>query len=193
MKKGGIRMYEEEKFDLLGLVGFSDELLRNHFKLYSGYIANTNKLIDEMKGRNISSPEYSELKRRFGWEFNGMRLHELYFGNLSKNPKMISEGKLKELIVKEFGDFNKFIDDIKQVASMRGIGWVITYYDPISKLLYNTWVNEHDAGHLSGAIPILVLDVFEHAWMLEYGSKPDYLNSFIHSVDWSTVEKRLKS
>jgi len=74
---------------------------------------------------------------------------------------------------------------------MRGIGWAILYYDPISKKLFNVWVNEHDAGHLSGAAPLLVLDVFEHAYTLDYGiKKADYVQSFFNAIDWSVVEAR---
>jgi len=194
---------------LIGLSGFSDNLLANHFKLYSGYVSNVNKLANELSKLDKVSAEFAELKRRFGWEFNGMRLHELYFSNLTKKyvkptgtqaksvdlavPRQIKNlaPELFNRIKKDFGSYENFEKDFKAMASMRGIGWIILYYDKQANQLFNCWVNEHDIGHLAGCDPLLVMDVFEHAWMLEYGSKADYINSFFKAIDWKAVEARL--
>jgi len=184
-------MYEVKNFEkILGTPGFSDNLLSNHFKLYQGYVTNTNKLIELLK--NTSGPEYAELKRRFGWEFNGMRLHELYFGNLSKEPKTLdTNSDFTKKIAEDFGSFENWEKDFKTIASIRGIGWVILYYDPIAKKLFNVWINEHDIGHLSGAIPLLIMDVFEHAFITDYGlKKADYIEAFFKAIDWEMVIKR---
>src|SRR4030065_1073940 len=100
--------YEAKNFEsLLGLEGLSDQLLKNHFTLYQGYVTNTNKLITELKillPDKTSSPEFAEINRRFGWEFNGMRLHELYFGNLKKSSEKINiNSKLYKKIRSDFG------------------------------------------------------------------------------------------
>ncbi len=189
--------YEQKNFEnLLGMKGFSDTLLKNHFTLYQGYVTNTNKLIDSLsamlKEGKTSTPEYAELKRRFGWEFNGMRLHEYYFKNLTKNYKSIdSKSKLFKKIAQDFGSYENFEKDFKANASMRGIGWIVLYYDTSAKKLFNVWVNEHDSGHLSGCIPILILDVFEHAYMIDYGlKKVDYIEAFFKSIDWNEVVDR---
>ncbi len=191
--------YEVKNYDgLLGLKGFSDILLKNHFTLYSGYVANTNKLVDKMnamiKEGKTGEPEYAELKRRFGWEFNGMRLHELYFSNLTKDPISVEHAKkVHKKMIDDFGSVENFEKDFKSSGAMRGIGWVITYYDISAKKIFNIWVNEHDVGHLSGCVPILVLDVFEHAYMVEYGlKKADYITSFFSAIDWKEVEKRIE-
>ncbi len=192
-------MYEAKKYDsLLGTAGFSDQLLKNHFTLYEGYVTNTNKvsaLLKEMTSAGkASTPEYAELKRRFGWEYNGMRLHELYFGNMAKGGKKLNqESSLAKKIITEFGSIEQWVADFKSTGTMRGIGWAVLSHDTTTDKLFNIWINEHDVGHLAGATPILVLDVFEHAYMLDYGLKrADYITTFMNAVDWGEVEKRYK-
>lgn len=189
--------YLPQKFDsLLGTQGFSDELLKNHFTLYEGYVANTNKLMQILKQmlqeKKTGTPEYNELKRRFGWEFNGMRLHEYYFENMSKAPKILEKkSKLTERLLQDFGSYEAWEEDFKASGTMRGIGWTILYYDPRAKMLFNTWVNEHDMGHLSGCYPLAVLDVFEHAYIRDYGLKrADYIQAFMQAFQWPVAEER---
>ena|SRR3989338_6941035 len=191
--------YEAKDFSkILGTKGFSDQLLKNHFTLYQGYVTNTNKLTETLanmlKEGKTSTPEFAELKRRFGWEFNGMRLHELYFENINKTKKELNESSpLMKTMIESFGSGENCHKDFVASGSMRGIGWVIMYYDKVSKKLFNIWINEHDLGHLSSCIPLLVMDVFEHAYMLDYQlKKADYINSFIEAIDWEIVEKRFK-
>ncbi len=191
-------MFENKNYDsLLGTKGFSDNLLKTHFTLYQGYVTNTNKVNDILKKmleeNKTTTPEFAELKRRFGWEFNGMRLHELYFGNMIKDGKAIdASGKLQKKIAEEFGSFDNFVKDFKETGKMRGIGWVILYYDISTGRLFNCWINEHDVGHLSTAAPLLVMDVFEHAFFTDYGTKrADYIEAFFAAINWAEVEKRL--
>lgn len=178
---------------LLGMSGFSDTLLSNHFTLYEGYVKNTNTLLDLLTTKEAGSPEFAELRRRFGWEWNGMRLHELYFENLTKETTSFSGEKISELLTREWGSFENWKKDFITCGSMRGIGWVILSFDPKSGRAFNTWINEHDFGHLAGTTPLLVLDVFEHAYMVDYGlKKPDYINAFFDHIDWKVVEGRLQ-
>lgn len=184
--------YQPENFEkLLGLEGFSEQLLKNHFTLYQGYVTNVNKLVEILDSKEIGTPEYAEVQRRFGWEWNGMRLHELYFGNLTKAPQVLSDGEFKKKIDKIYGSFENWKKNFLGLGAMRGIGWVVLYYDRKSDELFNVWINEHDAGHLTGAEPILVMDVFEHAYMLDYGlKKADYLEAFFKAIHWGAVEQR---
>ena len=191
--------YTLQNFDhLLGTAGFSDQLLRNHFTLYQGYVNNTNKLMETMKALvdadKMLTPEFAELKRRFGWEFNGMRLHELYFGNMVKGGKALNKNSsLAKELIKVYGSLENWEKNFKGVGAMRGIGWTILTYDPVGKKFFNLWVNEHDVGHLAGTVPLLIMDVFEHAFMLDYGLKrADYITAFFKAIDWSTVEKRFE-
>ncbi len=191
--------YTAQNFDhLLGTAGFSDQLLKNHFTLYQGYVTNTNKLFDTMmqmaKEGRTATPEFAELKRRFGWEFNGMRLHELYFANMTKGEKKFNQSSaVGKMMTEQFGSYEQWEAAFKAVGAMRGIGWVVLAYDPVAKKLFNLWINEHDGGHLVGTVPLLIMDVFEHAFMLDYGLKrADYVTSFFNAIDWGVVEKRLK-
>ncbi len=177
---------------LLGIPGLSDTLLTNHFALYEGYVKNTNTLIALLETKELGTPEYAELKRRFGWEWNGMRLHELYFDNLTKEAQPLAEGVLREKIEKTYGSVENWQKGFVGVGTMRGIGWVVLYHDRQSDQLFTTWVNEHDGGHLSGATPLLIMDVFEHAYVTDYGLKrAEYIDTFLKAIDWAVVEKRL--
>ena len=192
-------MYEVQNYThLLGTPGFSDQMLKNHFTLYQGYVTNFNKLndllIDLEKEGKVGTPVDTELNRRFGWEFNGMRLHELYFDNMTKETSsMDPNSKLAQKIISEFGTLANWEKDFKAVATIRGIGWAILAYDETGDRLFNVWINEHDVGHLAGAVPLLVMDVFEHAYMVDYGlKKADYIESFIKAIDWDAVNKRFE-
>jgi len=188
--------YEAQKFEeLIGVEGLSDDLLENHFSLYEGYVKNTNVLLEILDTKTPGDIEYSELQRRFGWEFNGMRLHELYFENLTKNAvNLTSKCSLSQKIDKIYGDYDNWKRNFVAVASMRGIGWAVLYYDKKSDELFNIWVNEHDSGHLAGCIPIIVCDCFEHAYILDYGIKrADYIDAFFKNLNWSVVEDRFKA
>lgn len=186
-------MYTAKDFShLLSLTGLSDALLNNHFTLYQGYVTNTNKLIELLKAKEAGTPEYAELHRRFGWEWNGMRLHELYFENISKNHVPLSERTLKQKIEGAWGSVENWEKEFRGMAAMRGIGWVILAHDKKDGKLFNIWVGEHDEGYLAGLAPLLVMDVFEHAFMLDYGIKrADYINTFMSSIDWHVVEERV--
>ena len=190
--------YQPINFDhLLGTPGFSDSLLKNHFTLYQGYVTNTNKLLELMMNmiqeNKANAPEFAELKRRFGWEFNGMRLHELYFGNMTKTSKAFDKNSLfSKQITEQFGSYDSWEKAFKAVGVMRGIGWVIAYFDPQEKRIINAWINEHDVGHLVSCKPLLIMDVFEHAFMLDYGLKrTDYIEAFFKQIDWDVIDKRL--
>jgi len=197
-KEGSKMLYSAKDYSkLLGMKGFSDNLLRNHFTLYQGYVTNTNKLLDLLnniqKEGKTNTPEYAELKRRLGWEWNGMRLHEYYFENLGGEGLIDKNGRLAKALTENFGSYEAWERDFKATGMMRGIGWVVLYQDVTNGRLINFWINEHDAGHPSGCIPILIMDVFEHAYMLDYGlKKVDYIEAFFKNINWKVVESRLK-
>ncbi len=183
--------------NLIGMSGFSEVLLKNHFFLYQGYVSNMNKLLEILntmiREGKVTTPEYAEIKRRFGWEWNGVRLHEYYFENLGGDGIFPENGRLAKLINENFGSFENWVKDFKATGTMRGIGWVILYQDLFTGSLINFWINEHDVGHPSGANPLLVMDVFEHAFMIDYGLKrADYIEAFFKNINWQEVEKRLK-
>ena len=181
---------------LIGMGGFSETLLKNHFILYQGYVTNTNKLAETLaqmlEEGKTGTPEYSELKRRFGFEFNGMRLHEYYFENLGGKTSLDKSGTLAKKLAEAFGSYEAWERDFRATGAMRGIGWTMLYQDNATGWLFNQWINEHEVGHLAGCRPILVMDVFEHAFLTDYGLKrADYIESFFKNIDWAAVGKRL--
>ena len=189
--------FEAQDFSRLkGMEGFSNQALDLHFALYQGYVKNTNRLLEELQKlaaqKQLKTPAYAELKRRFGWEFDGMRLHELYFGNLGGTEPLAQESPLLKKIQENFDGFDQWAEDFKATGALRGIGWVVLYEDPVSGRLFNTWINEHDVGHLAGCQPLLVMDVFEHAYLPDYGLKrAAYIQAFFDNIDWKAVEGRL--
>jgi len=190
--------YEAKDYSsLIGMNGFSETLLKNHFTLYQGYVTNINKLLDllslMLKEGKVGTPEYAELKRRAGFEFNGMRLHEYYFENLGGKKALERSGKLERKLAEDFGSYEDWERDFKATGTMRGIGWAILYQDNLTGRLINQWINEHETGHLAGCHPILVMDVFEHAFITDYGLKrADYIEVFFSNLNWEVVEGRLK-
>jgi len=182
---------------LIGMEGFSETLLKNHFTLYQGYVTNTNKVLDilseMLKNDKAGTPEFAELKRRLGWEFNGMRLHEYYFENLGGKAAFDKAGKLAKKMAEDFGSYEAWEKDFKATGGMRGIGWVALYQDITNGKLINFWINEHDVSHPAGCNLLLIMDVFEHAFMIDYGlKKAEYIGAFFKNINWPAVESRLK-
>ncbi len=190
-----VTVYKAKDFSsLIGSPGLSDTLLKNHMTLYEGYVNNTNKLIDILnkKPKDAANPEYAEMKRHFGWEFDGMRLHELYFENLGGKSSIDKQGKLGKKLAEKFGSYEEWEEDFKATGKLRGVGWTILYQDNTSGDLFNQWIGEHEIGHLAGCKPILVMDVWEHAFMIDYGLKrADYIETFFKNINWDVVQKRL--
>lgn len=149
---------------LIGMDGFSETILKNHFTLYQGYVTNTNKVLDALnqmlKEGKIGIPEFAELKRRLGWEFNGMRLHEYYFENLGGKTGINKSGKLAKKLTEIFGGYDLWEKDFKATGAMRGIGWAALYQDITNGGLINFWINEHDVAHPAGCNLILIMDLF---------------------------------
>ncbi|MDQ2866504.1 MAG: superoxide dismutase [Candidatus Eremiobacteraeota bacterium] len=192
--------YSPKKWDLANLHGISDETLQIHFGLYEGYVKNTNTIgerLAEMRqsGKNSGAdPAFAEVQRRLSWEYDGMRLHEYYFDNLTKSATQPSSGKLYDGLGAAFGGFDAWKKDFAACGAMRGIGWVIAYQDPTNGQIINDWVGDHNVGNLAGSNPIVVMDVWEHAWFRDYkpAEKGQYVESFLANVNWSACEARLR-
>ena len=183
---------------LKGLKGISDGQLEEHFKLYQGYVNNTNILnqkVEELtKAGKSGTPEYGELKRRYGFEYNGMILHEYYFDNMTPGSHAIDQNsKLYKKICECFWDWNTFETDFKNVGKMRGIGWAICFQDPVTKKLSNHFVADHEIGNPAGYKPILVMDVWEHAYIGDYKAteRGKYIDAFFQNICWKTAGSRL--
>lgn len=192
--------YEAQNFDkLLGNVeGLNDELLKMHFKLYQGYVNNANLLLEKIAAVSLDGKttpaEFAGYKHMLGWEFDGMLLHELYFGNLGgKKQTLKNDSPLMNKINQDFGSYENWKKDFVATGAMRGIGWTILYKDPKLGRLVNTWINEHDLGHLAGGTPLLVMDVFEHAYITQFGlDRAEYIKVFFDNIDWNVVNQRFQ-
>jgi len=184
--------YVAKNYDhLMGMQGFGDSLLKIHFKLYEGYVKNANDLLSQLQTMQTGSYEYGALKRRFGWEFDGMRLHELYFDHLGGTGVPDKKSSVFSAISSQFGSFEKWKQDFISTGMMRGIGWAVLYFDPQVEMLINVWINEHDTGHLATGSPIVIMDVFEHAYMPQYGlERAKYIEAFFANLDWKVISAR---
>ncbi|KAA3612727.1 MAG: superoxide dismutase [Planctomycetota bacterium] len=179
---------------LRGLSGITDEQIEVHLKLYNGYVTRTNALLETLAQTDPSTSAYQELKRRLGWEFNGMRLHEYYFDNLSAGGSgSLAGSAFAAKAAEQYGSVENWQKDFLSTAKAPGIGWTICYLDPANGGLINFWVTEHEQGHPAGLIPVLVCDVFEHAFAV-YRKPTDrapYLDDFFANINWDVVNQRL--
>lgn len=188
--------FEEKKFNIPKLKGISEKNIEEHLKLYAGYVKNSNLVLQKIEelSEDVEKNSYaiSEVQRRFGFEFNGMKNHEIFFDLLSSGPSLIAEGGLlHKQIEKDFGSFDKWLVRFKTLATTRGIGWACLYWDKENARLLNAWVDEHHLGHLNSCYMILGLDMWEHAFVADYqpSGKKQYVEDFFANLNWGIIEK----
>jgi Fe-Mn family superoxide dismutase len=185
------------------LNGISDQTVETHFKLYEGYVKETNKLTEKisefLKDGKVDQeevPAYSELTRRLGFEYNGMVLHEHYFGNMKKGGAGDPERNSAFFRAAEesFGNYDIWKADFVGIGKMRGVGWAICYENPANGRLSNHWITLHETGNVAGFNPVLVMDVWEHAFLLDYkpAERPKYIEAFFSNIDWNVCDERIK-
>lgn len=181
-----------------GLDGISEEQIAQHWALYEGYVKNVNLLgsrISALSEQGDYGPEFAELVRRLGFEYDGMLLHERYFEVLRRGaPPPRTDGELMRGLERDFGGFERWKREFTALAGMRGVGWAILYCDPARGALSNHWISLHESGHPAGFAPVLVLDLWEHAYMVDRGSagRQEYVASFFKNVDWTKAEANLR-
>ena len=196
--------YKAREFNLSGLNGISDQTLEMHFKLYEGYVKETNNLTEKItkfiEDGNVDQeemPAYSELTRRLGFEYNGMVLHEYYFENLKRSGGIGDPDRtalFAQAAASSFGSYEVWKADFVGIGKMRGVGWAICNQNPANGRLSNHWITLHETGNIAGFDPILVMDVWEHAFLLDYkpAERPKYIEAFFSNIAWNAVEDRLK-
>ena len=188
-------MYKSKNFSaLIGMEGFSEKMLADHFLLYEGYVKNVNSLLAAnvaARGSPSAAPSPG-WHSRFAFEFDGLRLHEYYFGNLARYGAAEVPTSVSHPLSEAFGTYADWARDFKATAAQRGAGWAVLYRDNHTGHLFNQWASEHHVGHLTGCTPLLVLDAWEHAYMLDYNlDRPAYVQAFFRNIDWQVVEERL--
>lgn len=190
--------YEAKKFNLPSLPGLSEKQIAVHIALYEGYVKHVNLIAEKLasvRDGSLALDPYivAELRRRFAFEFDGMRMHEYYFSQFEGGPApLAASSALGAKAGEKYGSVDGLIAHIAEVAGMRGIGWVVLYYDPVGATLQTVFVADHEVGQLSGLPIMLALDMWEHAYMVDYvpGDKKKYVDAFLANVNWNVVEDR---
>lgn len=194
-----MKTFTPKTFNIATLKGISDKTVQDHIKLYEGYVKNTNLILQKIEELAQDSEKnayaLAEVQRRFGFEYDGMRNHEIYFDSLSNGAKEISkDGELFKSIESVWGSFDAWLARFKAIAMSRGVGWAILYLDKKENFLMNAYVEDHQMGQLAGCTPILCLDMWEHAYIADYapGGKKDYVEDFFVNLNWESAEKNFK-
>lgn len=189
-------MFIEQKFSISSLKGISAKTIEEHLKLYAGYVKHANLVLEKIKELKQDSEKnayaLAEVNRRFGFEFNGMRNHEVYFRSLEGGSTALTTSELlTNTIAGKWNSFENWLGEFKAIALTRGIGWAMLYYDPISKQLLNAWVDEQHFGQLNGCKTILALDMWEHSFVADYqpSGKKQYIEDFFANLNWSVIEQ----
>lgn len=188
--------FKEQTFNIPTLKGISQKSIEEHLKLYAGYVKHANLIVEKIselkKDAEKNAYALGEINRRFGFEFNGMRNHEVYFRSLEKGATPFSpESLLAKMIAEHWGSFELWLAEFKAIALTRGIGWACLYYDPVSKTLLNAWVDEQHMGQLANSTLILGLDMWEHAFVADYqpSGKKQYVEDYFANLNWHVIEK----
>jgi Fe-Mn family superoxide dismutase len=196
------KQFEEKKFNIPELVGISAKTIEEHLKLYAGYVKSANTILAKISEYSADSDSaivatdehayaLSEVQRRFGFEFDGMRNHEYYFAHFAGGATDLAPGApLHKAIEEEWGSFDRWLKRFKTLAATRGVGWAILYYDPTAQRLLNSWIDEQHLGHLTGLSPILALDMWEHSYVADYqpSGKKKYVDDFFTNLNWQSCE-----
>ena len=194
-----MKKFEEKKFNIPALKGISAKTIEEHVKLYSGYVTNANLVMEKIATLGADPANayaVSEIRRRFSFEFNGMRNHEVYFSSFEGGPKSLPKNsKLKEVIESEGGTFDGWLAYFKSVAMTRGIGWAMLYYNPESGRLITSWVDEQHLGQLQNSAAVLALDMWEHSFVADYqpSGKKNYVEDFFANLNWEVIENNFKA
>lgn len=195
-----MKHYEPKTFTIPELRGISAKNIEEHLKLYQGYVTQTNTILEKINGLpddpELMTPLLNDLHKRFGFEYNGMRNHEVYFASLEGGASALTESsELSKTIISEWGSFERWIALFKTIATTRGVGWAMFYYDRREKRLLNAWVDEQHLGQLQDCTLLLALDMWEHAFVADYqpSGKKQYIEDYLANVNWNTLETKFAS
>lgn len=190
--------YEAKTFDIPELAGISAQTIEEHLGLYQGYVKHVN-LIHQKIDALAADPEengyaISEMQRRLGFEWGGMRNHEYYFAQFENGSASLPDSTLKNKIEAQWGDVDTWVSRFKTIATTRGVGWAMLYHDPQTGNLVQTWVDEQHLGQLVDLDLVLGLDMWEHSYMLDYppSKKKEYIEAFFANLNWEVVADRVK-
>ena len=188
--------FTEKKFLIPSLTGISVKTIEEHLKLYAGYVKHANLIIEKVaelkKDSEKNAYALAEVNRRFGFEYNGMRNHEVYFASLEQGAKELpASSTLRETIIGTWGSFDAWLAEFKALAMTRGIGWAMLYYDRKDNQLLHAWIDEQHLGQLQDCTVVLALDMWEHSFVADYqpSGKKKYVEDFFTNINWEVVDK----
>ncbi len=191
-----MKQFEEKKINIPTLKGISAKTVEEHLKLYSGYVKHSNLILEKIETMRADAEKnayaIAETQRRFGFEFNGMRNHEVYFASLEGGAAELSAtSPLRAAIEAEWGSFDSWLAVFKTLAMTRGVGWAMLYADPVSGRLINAWIDEQHLGQLQNCALVLGLDMWEHSFVADYqpSGKKQYIEDFFANLNWAVIEK----
>lgn len=192
--------FEEKKFNIGKLVGISEKTIEEHLKLYAGYVKHSNLVMEKITEMSVDLEKnayaINEIRRRFGFEYNGMRNHEVYFDSLSDGPSVLTpDSELEKSITYLWGSYDKWLAEFKSIAMTRGIGWAILYLDRKEHRLINDWIDEQHMGQLQDCTVVLALDMWEHSFVADYqpSGKKQYVEDFFTNLNWNKIEKNFET
>lgn len=186
-------MFTPKQFDSInGVPGLSERQMQEHYKLYEGYVKKANEISELLKKVDYSKANatYSDLRAlKLGYSFavNAIKSHELFFENLSGDGT-VPNGIVGKMLAEQFGSYENWEQDLK-ATGIAARGWVWLAYDWQNKTLFNYLGDQHDAFPIWHATPLVALDVYEHAYFIDYGTtRADYIQAFCKNLNWDAVE-----
>ncbi|MEK7641836.1 MAG: Fe-Mn family superoxide dismutase [Patescibacteria group bacterium] len=194
-----MKQFTPKTFTVPALVGISTKTIEEHLKLYAGYVKHANLILEKIaeykKDAEKNAYALGEIMRRFGFEYNGMRNHEIYFSSLEGGAKELGDvSPLRTAINEEWGSFEAWFSEFKSIALTRGIGWAMLYYDKKDDRLLNAWIDEQHLGQLQDCALVLGLDMWEHSFVADYqpSGKKQYVEDFFKNLNWAVIEENFK-
>lgn len=191
-----MKQFTAKTFTIPTLTGISARTIEEHLKLYQGYVKHANlileKVVEYKKDAEKNAYALGEIMRRFGFEYNGMRNHEVYFAALEGGASSLADSsQLKKAISETWGSFDAWLTEFKSIALTRGIGWAMLYYDRKDGRLLNAWIDEQHLGQLQDCTLVLGLDMWEHSFVADYqpSGKKQYVEDFFKNVNWGVIEE----
>ncbi|MDP2650327.1 MAG: Fe-Mn family superoxide dismutase [bacterium] len=190
--------YEAKKFDLPAQEGISEKQIDVHLGLYQGYVTHINLLREQIADLSQEDPEkyffaIESIRRRLGFEFNGMRMHEFYFPQWEGGAKASGQDSpLARALKEKYGSWDGFLDHFQTVAKSRGSGWATLAWDSKGQTPHVWWTADHELGMLADVHVLLACDMWEHSYMVDYtpAEKGMYIDAFLKNLNWSIVEER---
>ena len=207
-----MHIYRAQTFNVPLLDGISQKQIDVHLGLYGGYVKHINLLreqVHDLESQDVEKYAFAieSIRRRLGFEFNGMRMHEFYFsqfeGSPSDDPSTVpvnsprassEQSGLAAALVEKYGSWEGFMAHFKKVGMSRGSGWATLAWDPKGRTPHIWWTVDHELGSLADVRILLTMDMWEHSYMVDYmpADKGQHIDSFLRNINWQVVITRFE-